>query len=135
MTLKIFMCLVLITGSGFAAPSLAQDANEGKNLYLEHCSDCHGLLADGKGSLADAMIMKPKNLSRLAAENDGVFPVLKVVMRIDGREPLVSHGSPMPVYGQYFEGEAATLKTAAGQPIITSRPIADLVAFLKGVQQ
>ena len=135
MALKNFMSLVLIAGSGFAVPTLAQDTNEGRNLYLEHCSDCHGSSADGKGPLANAMIMKPKNLSRLAAENDGVFPVLKVVMRIDGREPLVSHGSPMPVYGQYFEGESATLKTAAGQPIITSRPIADLVAFLKGVQK
>lgn len=135
MTLKTIMSLVLIAGSGFAAPTLAQDANEGEILYQKHCSDCHGSSADGKGPLAAAMIMKPKNLSLLAAENDGIFPVLKVVMRIDGREPLVSHGSPMPVYGQYFEGSGATLKTVTGQPILTSRPIADLVAYLQGVQQ
>ncbi len=135
MTLKTIMSLVLIAGSGFAAPSLAQDANEGQILYQKHCSDCHGPSADGKGSLADAMIMKPKNLSRLTAENNGIFPVIRVVMRIDGREPLVSHGSPMPVYGQYFEGSGAVLKTAAGQPILTSSPIADLVVYLQGVQQ
>jgi len=135
MTSKIIINVALIVGFGFAAPSLAQDADEGEVLYQDHCSDCHGSSADGKGPLADAMIMKPKDLSRLAMDNDGVFPMLRVVKRIDGREPLVSHGSPMPVYGQYFEGKGAALKTAAGQPIITSRAIASLVAYLQGVQQ
>ena len=132
---KFIMNVALIVGLGFAAPCLAQDADEGESLYQDHCSDCHGSAVDGKGPLANAMIIKPTNLSRLAAENDGVFPMLRVVKRIDGREPLVSHGSPMPVYGQYFEGKGATLKTAAGQPIITSRAIANLVAFLQEVQQ
>lgn len=135
MTPKIIMNLALVVGFGVATPSLAQDADEGEILYQDHCSDCHGSAADGKGPLANAMIMKPDDLTRLAAENDGVFPMLRVVKRIDGREPLVSHGSPMPVYGQYFEGQGAALKTVTGQPILTSRPIADLVAFLQGVQQ
>ncbi len=132
---KIIMNLALIVGFGFAAPSLAQDVDVGETLYQDHCSDCHGSAADGKGPLANAMIMKPNDLTRLTADNDGVFPMLRVVKRVDGREPLVSHGSPMPVYGQYFEGKGAALKTAAGQPIITSSAIADLVAFLQGVQQ
>lgn len=135
MTPKIIMYLALVVGFGVTTPSLAQDVGEGEILYQDHCSNCHGSAVDGKGPLANAMIMKPNNLSRLAAENDGIFPMLRVVKRIDGREPLVSHGSPMPVYGQYFEGKGAALKTAAGQPIITSRAIADLVAFLQGVQQ
>lgn len=134
MTPKIIINVTLIVGFGFATPCLAQDADEGEILYHDHCSDCHGSAADGNGPLANAMIMKPKDLSRLAAENGGVFPMLRVVKRIDGREPLVSHGSPMPVYGQYFEGKGAALKTAAGQPIMTSQAIANLVVFLQGVQ-
>ena len=125
----------LVARVGFGAPLWAQDANEGKALYQSHCADYHGTEVDGNGPLANAMIMKPKNLRQLAAENEGVFPMLRVVMRIDGRDPLVSHGSPMPVYGQYFEGNDTALKTAAGQPIMTSRAIADLVAYLIEQQQ
>lgn len=131
---KTAIC-ALIVGGGFGAPLWAQDAQEGEALYQNHCADCHGTEVDGNGPLANAMIMKPKNLRLLAAENDGVFPTLKVVMRIDGRDPLVSHGSPMPVYGLYFEGNDTALKTAAGQPIMTSRTIADLVAYLTEQQQ
>jgi hypothetical protein len=40
----------------------------------------------------------------------------------------------MPVYGPFFEGDDTALKTDNGQPILTSRPIADLVAYLKKIQ-
>jgi hypothetical protein len=56
-------------------------------------------------------------------------------MRIDGREPLVSHGSPMPVYGDFFEGDDAAVKAETGQPILTSRAVVDLLAYLEGVQK
>lgn len=37
-------------------------------------------------------------------------------MRIDGRKPLVSHGSPMRIYGEFFE------------------PVVNLVVWLEGTQ-
>ncbi len=61
-----------------------------------------------------------------SVNNGGEFPLIRVIKRIDGRDPLVSHGSPMPVYGDFFEGQDVSLKTAAGQPILTSRPVAYL---------
>ena len=85
--------------------------------------------------MASVLVIQPKDLTLLARENDGTFPTLRVVMRIDGREPLVSHGSPMPVYGDFFEGEDAALKAETGQPIMTSRAIVDLVAYLQEVQK
>ncbi len=81
---KSIMNLALIVGFGFAAPSLAQDADEGEILYQDHCSDCHGSAVDGKGLLADAMIIKPKDLTRLTVDNDGVFPMIRVVKRMTG---------------------------------------------------
>ncbi|MFZ1728108.1 MAG: cytochrome c, partial [Albidovulum sp.] len=74
-------------------------------------------------------------LTALAATNAGVFPVARVVARIDGRQPLVSHGSPMPVFGPYFEGEPVMLAAETGQPILTSQPVADLVAYLETLQK
>ncbi|WP_372885743.1 cytochrome c [Shimia sp.] len=127
--------LTLICATLLAGPGLAQDGETGRALYLEHCAACHGLDLDGQGPMAGVMIIKPANLTALSASNDGVFPLERVIKRIDGRDPLVAHGSPMPVYGHFFEGGAAAMKTASGQPIMTSRAIADLVAYVQEAQQ
>jgi len=113
----------------------AQDIEEGAALFQNHCASCHGLDADGKGPMAAVLTVQPKDLTQLSAEGDGVFPTVRVVMRIDGREPLVSHGSLMPVYGDFFEGNDTPLKAANGQPILTSRAIVDLVSYLEGLQK
>ena len=119
----------------FAASSgAAQDAAQGEETYLTYCATCHGLDATGHGPMRSVLTVQPVDLTRLSAGNDGVFPLFRVVKRIDGRDPLVSHGSPMPVYGDYFEGEDVALKTDEGQPILTSAPVADLVAFIRSRQ-
>lgn len=124
--------LMMVLGSGAA---VAQDARQGGELYARHCATCHGVDAKGKGPMAGVLLIQPVDLTLLSAGNKGQFPLLRVVMRVDGRDPLVSHGSPMPVYGDFFEGDDTALKTASGQPLMTSRAIADLVAFLKSVQR
>ncbi len=116
-----------------ATAGFAQDANRGEDLYLHHCATCHGLDATGHGPMAGVLVIQPTNLKALQKDADA-FPTARVVARIDGREPLVSHGSPMPVYGPYFEGRDVAIKAPDGQPIMTSRPIADLVAYLKTLQ-
>ena len=117
-----------------ALPALAQDAEKGAQLYRAHCATCHGIEATGQGPMAGALVIKPADLSTLAARNGGEFPVERVIKRIDGRDPLVSHGSPMPVFGRFFEGRDVTVKTPDGQPVMTSRPVADLLAYLETLQ-
>jgi mono/diheme cytochrome c family protein len=114
---------------------LAQDADEGASLFAFHCAVCHGADARGTGPLAPALLIQPTDLTALAANNDRIFPTLRVVMRIDGRDPLVSHGSPMPVFGQFFQGNDAAMKAESGQPIMTSKPVIDLVAYLEALQE
>ncbi|WP_270729365.1 c-type cytochrome [Shimia sp. Alg240-R146] len=118
-----------------AGGCFAEDADEGAALYLDHCATCHGLDLDGKGPMAGVLTIKPTELRALAQDNDGTFPLVRVIKRIDGRDPLVSHGSPMPVYGRFFEGFDVTMKTSSGQPVMTSKPVSDLVAYLKSKQQ
>lgn len=125
---------VLAAACLFALPAAAQDETAGAALYAGHCAYCHGATGAGDGPQASVLNPQPKDLTRLAAENGGTFPTLRVVRRIDGRDPLVAHGSPMPVFGEFFEGEGAAVKTGAGQPILTSRPVADLVAWLATIQ-
>ncbi|MFV0512687.1 MAG: c-type cytochrome [Jhaorihella sp.] len=117
-----------------ALPASAQDAGRGAELYRAHCATCHGIEATGQGPMAGALVIKPADLTTLAARNGGEFPVERVVMRIDGRDPLVSHGSPMPVYGHFFEGRDKGVKAPSGQPIMTSEPIVDLLTYLQSLQ-
>ena len=112
----------------------AQDAEVGAALYDLHCATCHGLEARGNGPMAPALLLQPPALRDLTARN-GKFPVERVVMRVDGRDPLVSHGSPMPIYGPFFEGNDTPIKSETGQPIMTSRTIVDLVAYLQSIQE
>lgn len=125
------ICLALCV---LAAPAAAQEVTAGAELYRDHCATCHGTEAMGNGPMAPALVLQPPDLTGLSARNAGVFPMIRVVMRIDGRDPLVAHGSPMPVYGDLFEGDDTPLRAETGQPILAGRAVADLVAYLQSIQ-
>ncbi len=132
--MRLLFAGILATG-GLAGVALAEDAEKGEALFEANCAVCHGLGARGDGPMAPALLIQPPDLTQLTARNGGVYPVARIVMRIDGRDPLVSHGSPMPVYGTFFDVDSVPLKAETGQPIMTSTPVADLVAYLRGVQE
>lgn len=116
-------------------PVVAQDASEGEKLFNLHCAACHGRDAQGDGPMAPVLLVQPADLTQISARHEDVFPVYRVVKRIDGRDPLVSHGSDMPVYGWFFEGNDMAIATQSGQPVMTSKPVADLVEWLKTIQE
>jgi mono/diheme cytochrome c family protein len=119
-----------------AAPGFAQDADIGRAHFYTHCATCHGLEGKGDGPMAGVLTIPPTNLTELTIQNGGVFPLARVVQRIDGRDPLVAHGSPMPVFGDFFERSFdVPMKTQAGQPILTSQPVVDLVTYLLELQR
>ncbi|MBO9465595.1 cytochrome c [Tropicibacter sp. R15_0] len=133
--MRIFLLSALASVT-IASTAAAQDADIGRAHYQTHCATCHGLEGRGNGPMAGVLLIKPANLTELAAQNGGRFPLERVVKRIDGREPLVSHGSPMPVYGDYFEGRFdVPMPTGDGDPVLTSQPVVDLVAFLQELQR
>lgn len=127
--------ILALTLACFALPVLAQDDAPGQETYMRHCAACHGVDATGNGPMRPVLTLQPTDLTRLSATNDGTFPLARVIKRIDGRDPLVSHGSPMPVYGDFFEGSVVTVTAPSGEPVITSQPVADLVAYLAARQQ
>lgn len=135
----IWMAAIL---AGLGSAALAEgeevrpgDAAEGEALYQAHCAVCHGIDATGNGPMAPVLLVQPTDLTTLIARHQGVFPLERVAARIDGRDPLVAHGSQMPVYGLFFQGKDVALRTDAGQPMLTSQPIADLVAWLRTIQK
>lgn len=107
----------------------------GARLFVSYCAACHGMEARGDGQMAPILTVLPPDLTQLAATNGGVFPTFRVVRQIDGRDPLLAHGGVMPLYGDFFMGDDVAIASEAGQPIMTSRAIADVVAWLEEIQE
>ncbi|MEM1077509.1 MAG: cytochrome c [Pseudomonadota bacterium] len=123
--------LVFVLASG----ALADPVNEGRQLFRDYCVTCHGMEAVGDGPMTQVLTISPPNLTRLSEDNDGVFPISRVVARIDGRMPVLGHGGPMPVFGDLFDGEAGALDSETGAPILTSRSMVAVVEYLKTLQR
>ena len=117
-----------------AGPVLAQDVARGAEYYFTYCASCHGDDADGGGPMSEILNVVPPDLTALQSQNDGVFPTQRVVFRIDGRDPLLAHGGPMPIYGDIFETMMAPMKAETGQPILAGQGIADLIAYIETLQ-
>jgi mono/diheme cytochrome c family protein len=116
-----------------ASPALAQDAARGERLFEENCAVCHGLGLRGDGPMAEVLVVEPPDLTRIAERNDG-FSRVGVARQIDGRDPLLSHGSDMPLFGYIF-GEMSAVIREGGRIILTAPEVVDLVAYLESVQE
>ncbi len=119
-----------------APPALAQEAGAGRDLFLTYCAACHGEEARGDGRMAPLLTVLPPDLTQLSAGNEGAFPTERVAWQIDGRDPLLAHGGEMPLFGQFFmEDATVALVLPSGQRLLTSQPIADVIAYLQSVQE
>ncbi|GFE66015.1 c-type cytochrome [Litoreibacter roseus] len=125
---------VAAIGSGAIAQDVEVDLSEGRETFFTYCATCHGIEARGDGPMASMLVLTPPDLTDLARQNGGTFPRAFVIARIDGRDPLLAHGSPMPVYGDYFEGRGVTMRDEGGELVMTSQPVVDLVEWLESIQ-
>jgi len=85
--------------------------------------------------MASALKVPPPDLTGLAKRSSSRFPITDVLEKIDGRNPIVSHGSQMPIYGHFFEGTGAPIRNENGVLIMTSQPLIDIVAWLEEIQE
>lgn len=132
--MRTILSAAALAAMSVAGAASAQDAATGQAIFMRHCATCHGIAGEGNGPMAPALIIQPTDLTALSSNNGGRFPYARVIARIDGRDPLVAHGSPMPVYGDFFDGANATIKDEASRPILTSVPVVDLIAWLETLQ-
>jgi len=131
--------LAAALAAGSAAVASAEEgkgdgyAQAGERLYHQHCGACHGVTAEGNGPVATLLDPRPPDLTKIAERHDGTFPDDKVRRMIDGRDPVVAHGTrEMPVWGQRFaEGAPPGLGAesyARGQVLL-------LVQYLSTIQK
>jgi mono/diheme cytochrome c family protein len=101
----------------------------GKHLFRSFCASCHGQGAQGDGSIADMLRVRPANLTHLAAENGGVFPFQRSLAVIDGRQVVQGHGTAeMPAWGDAF----AEISESEAQ---VQEKISQLVHFIWSIQE
>ena len=87
----------------------AEPESPGKATYTRYCSACHGREGKGDGAVANWLTAKPTDLTQLAKNAGGEFPMLKVIQSIDGTATVRAHGdSDMPVWGDRFRAEVGT---------------------------
>jgi mono/diheme cytochrome c family protein len=92
--------------NALAAPPAKSDL--GKQQYDNACASCHGASGKGDGPVRPYLVRPPGDLSVLAKNNGGVFPVDRVIQAIDGRLEVKPHGGrEMPVWGTRFSVQAA----------------------------
>jgi mono/diheme cytochrome c family protein len=76
---------------------------EGPDLFRAYCAPCHGIDGKGHGPAAVALKSHPADLTALARNNHGQFPLDLVRTTITGEKVLASHGSrEMPIWGPVF---------------------------------
>lgn len=87
----------------------------GRAEYLSNCAGCHGLEGRGDGHFREFLVRAPADLTLLSKENQGVFPVQRVIEIIDGRVLVAGHGQrEMPIWGADYRAQARALYGGRG---------------------
>ncbi|UUV05512.1 cytochrome c [Ruegeria sp. YS9] len=134
---QMLVCRGLLLSIFAASAALAQDIDlqNGHDLYRTYCWQCHGFEATGDGPMAEMLAIRTPDLTRLAAQNDGVFPIEAVARQIDGRAPLLAHGGEMPIFGPALDSDQKVALTMPdGQPMFAGVPLANVIAYLESIQ-
>jgi len=79
-----------------------QKVDFGKREFEANCASCHGATGKGNGSVAELLRKSPPDLTLLAKNNQGVFPMARLYDVIEGAN-VPAHGSrDMPVWGRDY---------------------------------
>jgi len=133
MKILVRLGLILAMTAGTAAAQ-DTDVEDGRDLFLYFCAECHGKDAASEGPTAEILAIDPPVLTNLAGRNEGVFPVESVAMQVDGRMPIAAH-SYMPVFGPSLDGDQlVSFALPSGQPMMVTQHLGNLITYLMSVQ-
>jgi len=127
---------VLFLMLGLSVAARSEEEQSGRQLYLRYCGTCHGPQAKGDGVASSFMRPSPPDLTLLAKQHGGEFPLETVAKKIDGREMPRVHGDPwMPVWGTVLSEDAASAgkSKAAAEEHAQGRILA-IAEYLKTIQ-
>jgi mono/diheme cytochrome c family protein len=132
---RAIAAVVFVLGAGLPAaqppktPSPAAAVDSGRALFMTHCASCHGIGARGDGPVADALRVRPDDLTQFAKRNGGVFPSAETRRIVDARG-VGAHGNPdMPVWGNVFRRVPSAADTDVAARIDA------IVKYLESIQE
>jgi len=128
--LILAMTLSLLPASGPLAA--AEEDHSGKRMYLKYCSSCHGSDGKGSGEVSAFLKIKLPDLTQLAKNNHGIYPMDDVMASIDGRRTVRGHGDRnMPVWGEVFGKEFEDCRYPELTTLLKAKVIADYIARIQ----
>ncbi len=82
---------------------------DGAALFKNYCAACHGTRGTGDGPMVPALKTRVPDLTVIARQNGGTFPIDKVQAVISGDKPAgLSHGTrEMPLWGTLFSADVS----------------------------
>lgn len=135
---NIFISLVLLPGVVLFGGITNVEAEEdliGSEEYRISCLSCHGVGGRGNGPMAKLLNVEPSDLTTIAKNNEGTFPLDKVFRTIDGRHGVAGHGDrDMPIWGaRYLREDAERYGEFGGEDVVRLR-ILELVYYIQLMQ-
>jgi mono/diheme cytochrome c family protein len=129
------LCVVL-SGVNAQGIAQAQEMEVGQALYEQNCASCHGPKGKGDGVMTKFLNIEPTDLTRIAQQNDGIFPHARIFRIIDGRETVRAHGETnMPVWGYSFGAGAGVPEDASAREKYVAGQIAALAFYIATIQE
>lgn len=135
MNKSVLFALALAASAFSVGSTNAQDTDVGKDLYAGLCAACHGDTGKGDGDMANVMTIPSPNLTLLAKNNGGEFPMLQVIQIIDGRSGVRAHGGPMPIFGAVFAPKIVGPGLRYGTEVEARGRILSHAQYLESIQQ
>ncbi|MBA3911261.1 MAG: 3-methyladenine DNA glycosylase [Rhodobacter sp.] len=135
MNLNTGLASALVASAMTILPAFGQEIDIGAQLYGDYCSACHGATGLGDGDMANVVSIQSPNLTLLAKNNDGVFPMLKVLHTIDGRTGVRAHGGVMPLWGRVFSDEVGDSAGPYGSVLEVRGRLLSLATYIESIQQ
>ncbi len=104
--LAIFLLALTLFSRVSAAGTREKVLEEGRQDFEENCVACHGADATGRGRLGVHLVKPPKDLTTIAARNEGVYPFWRIFEIIAGEKPVEGHETfQMPQYSKRMRGD------------------------------
>lgn len=83
--------------------------DSGSEMFQQYCASCHGADGKGHGPAASALSAPLPDLTKLAEENGGEYPSMRVLQIVSKGVGAGAHGSAdMPVWGDVFRNSWQT---------------------------
>ena len=102
----------------------------------QKCAACHGEDAKGSSKQDSNIDTDAPDLTAIAKNNDGTFPVTRIYNIIDGREVLKTHGTrAMPTWGDLFLTDTIWDGCSQVDEQIVRGRILELILYLESIQQ